>query len=120
MFCSMVGIGKDFGDWIGLFDIKPYFWLCTSVYYVGTMERLGNENLLCSKPPIPPPNRLANPDLRRLSCDSLNVLCDRKNCLFNMCWMLSMQVSEPEHPITSEVENVVGICRFLQKELKVV
>jgi hypothetical protein len=29
------------------------------------------------------------------------------------------QVSEPEHPITSEVENVVGVRRLFQKELKV-
>ena len=105
---------------IVFFDIKLYFGLCATVRNVGTMERLGYGSLLCSKPPIPPPNRLANPDLRRLPCDSLNVFCKRINCLFHMCWMLSMQVSEPEHPITNEVENVVGIRRFLQKELKVV
>jgi len=105
---------------IVFFDIKLYFGLCATVRNVGTMERLGYGSLLCSKPPIPPPNRLANPDLRRLPCDSLNVFCKRINCLFHMCWMFSMQVSEPEHPITNEVENVVGIRRFLQKELKVV
>jgi len=117
----MVGIGKSFEvDWIGLLDIKLCSWLGICVRYVGTMEGMGTENLLCSKPPISAPNRLADPDLRRLPCDPLNVFCESKNGLFYSCWMLSMKVSEPEHPITSEVENAVGIRRFLQKELKVV
>jgi hypothetical protein len=89
VFCSMVGIERDLeGDSIGLFDINLYFWLGATVCYVGGMERMGNENLLCSKPPIPPPNRLASPDLRRLPCDSLNVFCDRKNRFLHIYWML--------------------------------
>ena len=86
----MVGIERDFeGDWIGLFDIKLYLWLCATVCYVVGMGRLGNENLLCGKPPIPPPNRLASPDLCRLPCDSLNVFCEGKNGLLHIYWMLS-------------------------------
>ena len=90
VFCSMVGNGKHFeGDWIGLFDIQLYSWLCATVRYVGGMEGMGTENLLCSKPPISAPNRLASRDLSRLPCDSLNVFCESKNGLLHPCWMLS-------------------------------
>jgi len=33
--------------------------------------------------------------------------------------MISLQVSKSEHLLTSKVEDVVGVCRFLQQELKV-
>jgi hypothetical protein len=49
----------------------------------------------------------------------LNVLGESEDGFLDIGWVFSMQVSKPEHLLTSEVEKVVGVGRFFQEELKV-
>ena len=82
------------------------------------IKRFGKEILIFRKLPFAPPNRFTSLDFCRFPCDLVNVFCESKNGLFHICWVLSVQVPEPEHPTMSKVENVVGVCRFFQQESK--
>jgi len=60
------------------------------VYTMWNATIMKCENLLCKKPPIAPPNRLASFDLGRPPRDSFNVFREGENGPFHIAWMLSM------------------------------
>ena len=50
----------------------------------------GYVHLICSKPPLATPDRLASPDLGRFPSDSLDVFGKSENGLFHICWVVSL------------------------------